>query len=161
MDFEILPGYEHEDEIRELFSEYTDMLVSEDEAFGAYLVIQNYDEELRDLRAKYGPPCGRLYLARAGGRAAGCIALRRLDGESCEMKRLYVRDEFRGTGLGGLLVRRLISEARDIGYRRMLLDTLPFLTDAIAMYKKYGFYITEPYNNSPLETTIFMRYDLS
>ena len=103
---------------------------------------------------------GRLYLALGEGEAAGCIALRKLDDQRCEMKRLNVRPAFRGHRIGDALVDRIIQDARAIGYRYMLLDTLPFLESAIHMYQKRGFYEIPCYNDSPVETTLFMQYDL-
>lgn len=157
---ELIPGYDHPEEILSLFTEYTHMLVSHDPSFQIYLDIQHYADEIRDLEAKYGRPEGRLYLALWEGEAAGCIALRRLDEQRCEMKRLYVRPAFRGHRIGDALVDRVIGDARAIGYRHMLLDTLPFLESAIHMYRKRGFYEIPCYNDSPVETTIFMQYDL-
>ena len=95
MDIKIIPAYHHSQEIRELFSEYTEMLISGDPAFKEYLEIQNYDAELEHLEDKYGMPAGRLYLAYCDGKTAGCIGLKKLDDDNCEMKRLYVRPEFR------------------------------------------------------------------
>lgn len=160
MSLEIIPAYDHVQEILGLFDEYTRMLVGHDPSFQIYLDIQNYEDEIKDLRHKYGPPDGRLYLALWEGEAAGCIALRRLSSDSCEMKRLYVRPEFRGRRIADALVDRIISEARLTGYSHMLLDTLPFLEGAIHMYKKRGFHETACYNDSPIDTTIFMRLDL-
>lgn len=157
---ELIPGYDHPEEILSLFTEYTHMLVSHDPSFQIYLDIQHYADEIRDLEAKYGRPEGRLYLALWDGEAAGCIALRRLDEQRCEMKRLYVRPAFRGHRIGDALVDRVIGDARAIGYRHMLLDTLPFLESAIHMYQKRGFYEIPCYNDSPVATTIFMQYDL-
>ena len=91
MEPELVLAYDRPADIGALFSEYTRMLVTEDPAFAAYLELQNYDEELRHLEGKYGLPDGRLYLALVGGTPAGCIALRKLDEERCELKRLYVR----------------------------------------------------------------------
>ena len=139
MSLELIPGYDHPEEILSLFTEYTQMLVSHDPSFQVYLDIQHYADEIRDLEAKYGRPEGRLYLALWEGEAAGCIALRRLDEQRCEMKRLYVRPAFRGYRIGDALVDRVIGDARAIGYRHMLLDTLPFLESAIHMYQKRGF----------------------
>ena len=157
---ELLPGYDHPAEILSLFTEYTQMLVSHDPSFQIYLDIQHYEDEIRDLEAKYGWPEGRLYLALWDGEAAGCIALRKLDEQRCEMKRLYVRPAFRGHKIGDVLVDRILQDAKAIGYRHMLLDTLPFLESAIHMYQKRGFYEIPCYNDSPVETTIFMQYDL-
>ena len=160
MSLELLPGYDHPAEILSLFTEYTQMLVSHDPSFQIYLDIQHYEDEIRDLEAKYGWPEGRLYLALWDGEAAGCIALRKLDEQRCEMKRLYVRPAFRGHKIGDALVDRVLQDAKAIGYRHMLLDTLPFLESAIHMYQKRGFYEIPCYNDSPVETTIFMQYDL-
>ena len=160
MRLELLPGYDRPTEILSLFSEYTQMLVSHDPSFQIYLDIQHYEDEIRDLKVKYGRPEGRLYLALWEGEAAGCIALRKLDEQCCEMKRLYVRPAFRGHKIGDALVDRVIQDARAIGYRYLLLDTLPFLESAIHMYQKRGFYEIPCYNDSPVETTIFMQYDL-
>ena len=157
---EIVYGYEYKKDILELFTEYTNMLVEHDASFKVYLDIQNYDDEIEHLEHKYGLPEGRLYLLRRDGESAGCIALRKLDDERCEMKRLYVRPEYRGERLGEILVRKIIDDAREIGYKHMMLDTLPFLESAIHMYRKLGFYETDCYNDSPMDTTIFMQLDL-
>lgn len=160
MSLELIPAYDRPAEVLSLFTEYTHMLVSHDPSFQIYLDIQHYEDEIRDLEAKYGRPEGHLYLALWDGEAAGCIALRKLDNRRCEMKRLYVRPAFRGHKIGDALVDRVIQDAKAIGYRYMLLDTLPFLEAAIHMYQKRGFYEIPCYNDSPVETTIFMQYDL-
>ena len=160
MNTEIIPAYRHKEEIRALFSEYTSMLTANDPSKQGYLAIQNYEEELSHLEEKYGPPSGRLYLARCGKEAAGCIGLKKIDDQNCEMKRFYVRPQFRGRKLGVQLMQKIIMDAREIGYSHMLLDTLPFLEDAIRMYKKSGFYTIDRYNDSPVSTSIYMRLDL-
>ena len=160
MNKEIIPAYRHKEEIRALFSEYTSMLTANDPSMQGYLAIQNYEEELSHLEEKYGPPSGRLYLARCGKEAAGCIGLKKIDDQNCEMKRFYVRPQFRGRKLGVQLMQKIIMDAREIGYSHMLLDTLPFLEDAIRMYKKSGFYTIDRYNDSPVSTSIYMRLDL-
>lgn len=160
MDIKIVPAYEHREEIRILFSEYVNMLITNDESFKQYLDLQNYDEEVKHLESKYGMPDGRLYLVYCDGKLAGCIGLRKIDNQNCEMKRLYVRPEFRGKKLGNILIEKIISDAREIGYSYMLLDTLPFLQSAIHIYKKFGFYEIESYNNSPMDTSIYMKLDL-
>lgn len=160
MNLAILPAFDFPQEVRALFSEYTDMLIENDPSFAKYLTLQNYDEEIAHLEKKYGPPWGRLYLARWEGQTAGCIGLRRLDSENCEMKRLYVRPEFRGRQIGDGLVRRIIADAKETGYSHMLLDTLPFLESALRMYKRFGFYEIPCYNNSPMESSIYMKLDL-
>ena len=160
MTLEIVPSYDRAEDVAALFTEYTDYLVAEDVKFAEYLNMQNYDQELSHLRQKYGPPRGRLYLAYVDGLPAGCIALRPIDENECEMKRLYVRPAYRSAGLGRRLVELILSDARDLGYRRVLMDTLPFLKDAIALYEKLGFYRIGCYNNSPMDESIYMQYDL-
>jgi len=160
MNLEFIPAYEHRDAIRVLFSEYTDMLVKGEPAFAKYLVKQNYEAEVEHPEAKYGMPGGRLYLAWCDGALAGCFAIRKIDEEYCEIKRLYVRPAFRGHHIGNAMLDRIVSDARSIGYRAILLDTLPFLKTAIDMYHAYGFYDIPSYNNSPMENLLYMRYDL-
>ena len=160
MELTIIPAFDAPEDVRELFEEYTNVLIEGDPAFRDYLSIQNYDREILHLEEKYGPPRGRLYLARWGGETAGCIALRPLDESRCEMKRLYVRPAFRNRGIARKLVDTVLADARSIGYHEMLLDTLPFLTEAIAMYEGLGFVRTECYNDSPLDTTIYMKLTL-
>ena len=144
-----------------LLSEYTEMLTAHDPSVQDYLELQHYEDELRDLNQKYGPPWGRLCLAYCEGKAAGCAALRRLSAESCEMKRFYVRPAFRGNHIGRLLIESLTDSARKIGYSHMLLDTLPFLSHAIQLYRDFGFYEIPRYNDSPVEGTLFMQLDLN
>ena len=100
------------------------------------------------------------YLALVDGTPAGCIALRKLDEERCELKRLYVRPAFRGRGLARLLTEQILRDARAIGYRKILLDTLPFLESAIRLYRSLGFTDAPRYNDSPLDTTLFLQRDL-
>lgn len=161
-------AYDHPHEVGELFAEYTDMLIANDPSFREYLAIQNYEKELEHLEEKYGLPCGRLYLAyvsddskdEKNDKLAGCIGLRKIDGQNCEMKRLYVRPEFRGKHIGEQLVQRIIDDAKGIGYSYMLLDTLPFLKSALYLYRVHGFYEIESYNDSPMDTSIYMKLDL-
>ena len=140
MVLKIIPAYDFPKEIRILFSEYTEMLVAGDSSFQKYLDIQHYDEELAHLDVKYGMPNGRLYIAFYDEELAGCIGLRKIDEQNCEMKRLYVRPAFRGKHIGSELVQRIIRDAKEIGYSHILLDTLPFLEHAIHMYQTCGFY---------------------
>ena len=160
MTIQILPGFDRPQQVRELFTEYTRLIIAGDSSFREYLAIQNYDEELLHLEGKYGPPGGRLYLAYCDSQLAGCVALRQLDPHRCEMKRLYVRPRFRKQHIGGILVRRVIAEARAIGYDHLLLDTFPFLDVAIRMYEKLGFRYIPKYNDSPMESTLYMQLDL-
>lgn len=159
----IKPAFQDQDVIRQLFTEYTNMLAEGDPGIWRYLTIQNYDGELEHLEDKYGPPNGRLYIAWVNDKPAGCIGLRKLpevDG-ACEMKRLYVRPEFRGYGIAGTLVETILQDAIAIGYQAIYLDTLAFLQDAIRLYFRFGFYEIDPYNNSPMKSTVFMKRDLT
>ena len=153
-------GLEYPEEIGELFREYTDMLVANDPSFAHYLDLQNYDEELRHLEGKYGPPRGALILAVEDGQAVGCIALKEMDEERCELKRLYVRPAFRGRGLGRTLTDMIVARARAAGYREMLLDTLPFLQSAQRIYRAAGFREIERYNDSPMDDATYMKLEL-
>lgn len=157
----LLSGTEHIGEIQQLFCEYTQELINSEEEFRAYLELQNYESELDNLSIKYGAPEGRLYLITVDGKSAGCIALRKLENNFCELKRLYIRPLFRGLGLAESLVQRIIDDAKEIGYQAMFLDTLPSLDAAIRLYKKFGFYEVACYNNSPIKGTVFMRLDLT
>ena len=160
MNFALKPAYEYKEEVRELFIEYTDMLVQGDPRFEEYLGIQNFDDELEHLEKKYGLPHGRLYLLFVNDALAGCVGLRKMDEEKCELKRLYVRPRFRGEGYGELLLERIMGDARRIGYKYMYLDTLPFLKKAIGMYRRRGFVEIEKYSDSPIDDTIYMRIAL-
>ena len=156
----VTDAFGHEEEIRELFLEYTQMLVDNDSRFAEYLVLQNYDDEFAHLEHKYGKPAGRLYVAHCDGALAGCIALRKLDEHTCELKRLYVRPQFRGRHFGKMLTEKIIADAKEIGYSALYLDTLPFLKTAIKMYRDMGFYDIPCYNNSPIDDTVFLKLDL-
>ena len=139
---------------RELFLEYAQSL-------GFSLCFQNFDQELAGLPGDYAPPHGRLLLAEYEGQLAGCVAMRKLADDICEMKRLYVRPEFRGKKLGLALANRVIAEARQIGYRCMRLDTVePVMKDAVAMYRKLGFQEIAPYCKNPIAGALYMELDL-
>jgi len=136
---------------RELFLEYGQSL-------GFSLCFQNFDHELANLPGDYAPPTGRLFLAESDGRLAGCVALHKLDDVTCEMKRLYLRPQFRGKGSGRALADRIIAEARQIGYKRMRLDTVaPVMADAVAMYRRLGFQEIAPYCSNPIPGALYME----
>jgi len=139
---------------RELFEEYSTWL-------GINLCFQNFDKELAELPGEYVPPSGCLLLATENDQTRGCVALRRIGEGIGEMKRLYVRPEFRGQGLGRNLSGAVIKAAREIGYHVIRLDTLPGKMDqAIAMYRSLGFKNIEPYYNNPVEGAAFMELEL-
>jgi ribosomal protein S18 acetylase RimI-like enzyme len=141
---------------RLLFNEYATWLAID-------LCFQGFAEELATLPGAYAPPRGRLFLAedREAAKAAGCVALRPLKSDpssaSCELKRLWVRPEFRGRGLGGALTDAALAAARDIGYTSMKLDTLPAkMPDAVAMYRAFGFEECAPYYHNPIAGSLYM-----
>ena len=161
MSLKFIPAFDHADSVRELFTEYTDMLIAGDPDFAAYLLnIQHFDDELLHLENKYGPPSGRLYLAYWNDELAGCVGLKKVDNDNAEIKRLYVRPAFRGHRIGDEMVHLILQDARKIGYSHVLLDTLPFLKTAIAMYRRLGFYDIPSYNGSPMKNLLYMQYDL-
>jgi GNAT superfamily N-acetyltransferase len=139
--------------VRELFREYADGL-------GVDLCFQGFADELATLPGKYAPPQGRLLLAWRDDAPVGCVALRPVDDARCEMKRLYVRPAARGEQLGRRLAERICREAREAGYRRICLDTLPAMTAALQVYSTLGFRPTAPYVFNPVEGAIFLARDL-
>ncbi len=119
-------------------------------SIGIDLCFQGFAEELAGLPGAYAPPGGELLLAiDAMGQALGCIAMRRIDASRCEMKRLFVNPAGRGIGLGRALTERILVTARTRGYSHMLLDTLPFMTQAIDLYRRLGFTPAAPYQSYP------------
>lgn len=152
--FSIAPAQSADiEEIRALFREY--------EAFlGIDLCFQGFGAELAGLPGDYAPPAGALLIAVGGGRKAGCVALRPIEDNQCEMKRLFVRPEFRGHGLGRELAERVVEEARAIGYRSIKLDTFDFLEGAVHIYQSLGFNEIEAYYSNPLDKVQYWELDL-
>jgi putative acetyltransferase len=141
-------------QVRRLFEEYW-------ASFGFAPCFQNFAGELAALPGDYAAPGGRLALALVEGRAAGCAALRRFDGERCEFKRLFVRPQYRGLGLGRQLLAWVTAQAKAAGYRQVVCDTMPAMADALGMYQRAGFVRTEAYSDHPTPGAIFLRLELS
>lgn len=139
---------------RTLFYEYETLMDLD-------LCFQGFEEELAGLPGKYAKPEGRLFLAYSDEKLAGCIALRKLDDGICEMKRLFVREEFRGHKIGISLIKHLIAEARETGYGKMRLDTHPpKMGKAVKLYESLGFSPISPYYDNPNEGVLFMELTL-
>jgi GNAT superfamily N-acetyltransferase len=141
------------EQVRLLFQEYWD-------SFEFTPCFQNFSQEVAALPGEYAPPGGVLGLALVDGEPAGCAALRRLGPTRCEAKRLYVRPAFRGAGLGKALLEWLTAQARAMGYREMVGDTMPVMSRALEMYLKSGFELTTPYAADPTPGAIYIRLQL-
>jgi ribosomal protein S18 acetylase RimI-like enzyme len=139
--------------VRALLREYA-------EGVGVPLDFQDFDREVAELPGAYAPPRGALLVARAGEEIAGCVALRPLDDDTCEMKRLFVRASARGLSLGEQLALAIVEEARRLGYRRMRLDTLPTMGPAQSLYERLGFRDIAPYTGNPVPGTRFLELTL-
>ncbi len=153
---EIIEAESDEDieQVRTLFGKYADTL-----DFG--LDFQDFEEELTNLPGDYIRPAGCLLLALYKGQPAGCVGLRKLSEGVCEMKRLYVREQFRGLGIGRALAEAVIEEAKKIGYNYMRLDTVPAMEAARALYVSVGFKQIGPYRYNPIEGAVFMELRLA
>src|SRR5208283_661954 len=139
--------------VRDLFIEYAHSL-------NVSLCFENLDKEVNELPGVYAPPHGILLLAADGTRIAGCVALKKVDDRVCEMKRLYVRAEFRGRGIGKKLAMCIVAEAQEIGYERLRLDTLPSMKEAILLYRSLGFEEVPAYRDLPVPGALFMQVKL-
>ncbi|MHB1356344.1 MAG: GNAT family N-acetyltransferase [Anaerolineae bacterium] len=154
MKIRVVKAYDKLDDIKQLFNEYVAWLHID-------LAFQDYANELSSLPGKYAEPDGRLYIAYVDCQSAGCVALRRFDAKRCEMKRLYVRPQYRGLKLGRILAEQVIGDARSCGYTEMLLDTLSFMPDAIALYQRLGFVEIGAYYPNPIPNTRYFSMALS
>ena len=142
------------EEVRKLFREYEAFLAAD-------LCFQSFEEELASLPGQYVRPHGDLLIGLVGEKIVGCVAVRRLDDDICEMKRLFVRPEARGTGLGRRLAQEIIMIAQSFGYSLMRLDTLDRLTEAMHLYKKPGFQKIDPYYENPLPGVVYWELGLN
>jgi putative acetyltransferase len=151
---ELVDGHvaEHVPVVRALFEEYA-------EALGVDLGFQDFERELAELPGDYVPPAGRLLLA-LDPEPAGCVALRPFEPGVCEMKRLYVRPAYRGSGLGRLLAEQIVTAGRDAGYERMRLDTLPTMAAARGLYESLGFVEIDAYRPNPVHGTTYFELAL-
>lgn len=151
MEIKIVDGTKYFDAVKNLIVEYTKFL-------GRDLSFQNLDSELADLAEKYAPPEGRLLCAQIdSGEIIGCVAYHRHNSERCEMKRLFVKENFRHLRAGVLLVEKILDAAKNDGYKEIVLDTIKPLQGAIHLYKKFGFVEIPPYYNNPMDDVIYMK----
>jgi carbonic anhydrase len=149
-----LDGEAELDHVRGLFRSYVAEFAA---SFAEAFYLHDLEAEIAGLPGRYAPPSGYLLLALEENRPAGCVGMRDLGGGICEMKRLYVDPGFRVRGVGRLLVHEIIRRAERAGYQRMVLDTLPEMVGAIALYRSFGFVETSPYWDCPVERAIFME----
>jgi GNAT superfamily N-acetyltransferase len=146
---------------KEYLSQVRELLIEYAASLGFELHFQEFKKEMAEFPGEYAPPDGRFLLAQEGEKTAGCVALRKISQGVCEMKRLYVRPEFRKKGIGKGLATAIIEEACEIGYKHMRLDAVPFMKEAIALYLSLDFKEIESYRYNPIEGAKFMELDLS
>ena len=142
------------DDVKKLFLEYAETLPID-------LDFQNFEDELADLPGKYTPPTGDIILAFVDNSPVGIVALRKIENNICEMKRLYVKKNYQGLGIGKKLAKKIITEAKDKGYNYMRLDTLSSLKKALNLYKSLGFYEIDSYIYNPMDNAIYMERELN
>ncbi len=150
---QIVDGLNYIEEVKELIIEYINSLNRD-------LSFQNINSELNSLKTKYSYPNGKIITAIVDDKVVGCVAFYKHSSKRCEMKRLYVKKEYRNLKIGNTLVENIISLAKKDGYREMVLDTIKPLTSAINLYKKFGFQEIKPYYSNPMPDVIYMKLDL-
>jgi ribosomal protein S18 acetylase RimI-like enzyme len=140
-------------EAKELFLEYKISLKID-------LCFQKFHVEISDLPAQYSGPTGCIILSCEDDKPFGCVAVRKFEDDTCEMKRLYIPNSYRGKGIGRELAERIISKAKEFGYKKMRLDTLETMAEAISLYKTLGFAEIPKYRHNPIKGVVFMELDL-
>ena len=160
MRYEMISAVELPERLAPLFAAYQQWLIQNDPELQKCLNVQGYDDELEHLKEKYAAPEGAIYILTADGTDIGCIALRKINPVTCEVKRVFLQLPYRGLGLGRLMMERVIDDARQAGYQEMVLDTLPIMTGACGLYRRMGFLPTEKYNDNPLPYAIYMKLAL-
>lgn len=154
MELKEVKSFEEYKVAADLFKEYAAQI-------GHDLAFQNFNEELQKIESHYSPPGGAIFIAYNEERMPlGCFAIRKFDSGICELKRMYLKKEARGLGIGKQLLRKAIEVGRDLGYQKMRLDTLPAMDSAIKLYEKTGFYKIEPYRFNPIEGALFYEFKL-
>lgn len=149
-----------EPETKKDFTQFYNLCIEYISSLGFELDFQGVDSELANLPGVYAPPQGAIILARHTNTAIGCVALKKLEEDICEMKRLYVKPEFRGRGLGLKLSKLILEKAKKIGYTKMRLDTVSWMKEAISIYKLLGFKEIEPYYHNPVNGAVYFELDL-
>lgn len=157
MKVEMISAVEMRSRLAPLFEAYQQWLIQNEPELQIVLNGQGYDDELEHLPEKYGSPEGAIYILVVDGEDIGCIALRKIDDMVCEVKRVFLQMAYRGKGLGRLMMEQVIDDARQAGYREMVLDTLPIMTGACGLYDRMGFVPTEKYNDNPLPYAIYRK----
>lgn len=159
MDVRFINAADSLDDLKEVFREYTELLINSNSDFKAYLELQHYSEEEEHPDVKYNS--GKLYLVLVDGEVAGTVGFKKLDERTAELKRMYLRPKFRGYGISNIMLDKILNDAKVSGATEILLDTLSNLESAIRLYKKNGFYEIEKYNDNPVkEGMVYLRKTL-